>query len=245
MRAKWCAAIITGLLAIQASASEKDALKTEKDKLSYAMGVAVAKNLQRQGIDTNPDVLARGIRDAASGGKLLLTDDELRAALDQEKRQRREASAAKKDRKVAGAAFRAENAKKEGVVTLPSGVQYRILKAGDGSIPTERDTVECHYKATLIDGRVFASSYRRHNPAEVTVATTTPGWKEVLKLMPVGSRWQVVVPPELTRAGYARGKKGRALRDETLVYEIELLAIRPAVQDGSITKTAAASGPTP
>jgi FKBP-type peptidyl-prolyl cis-trans isomerase len=245
MRANWMAVVGLGLLAAQVSASESDPPQTRKEKASYAMGVAFAKNLQRQRVDTDVDVFARGLRDALSGQKLRMSEEELRAAMGaitaELKGKRREAAA---ERTAAGEAFRAENAKKEGVVTLPSGVQYEILTAGGGKTPGDGDTVLCHYRESSIEGRVLDSSYQRGKPATVTLARAIPGWREVLKLMPVGSTWQVVIPPELGKIRAGRGRKSKVRSTETLVFEIQLIAINPAsATDGAAEQTAAAPGP--
>lgn len=231
MRAKWIAVVGLGLLATQASAEENPPPETQKERVSYAMGVALARNLQRQPVEVDADVLARGLRDAASGGKLLMSEEDLRTAMSdasaERKRKQREAASAKTDRKAAGEVFRAENARKEGVVTLASGVQYKVLKTGEGKTPDETDTVRCHYRGSSIEGRVFDSSYRRGKSVKFPVARARPAWREVLTLMPVGSKWQVVVPPEAGQGGRGRGRKSSLGRDETLVFEIEVLGIEP------------------
>ena len=123
-----------------------------------------------------------------------------------------------------GVAFMDENKTKEGVVTLSSGLQYKILKASSGKKPVETDTVECHYRGTLINGTEFDSSYRRGEPAAFPVSGVIPGWTEALKLMPVGSKWQLFIPPQLA---YGAQGAGRDIGpDATLIFEVELLAIK-------------------
>lgn len=243
MNAKSMAILGLGLLACQVTAKESRPPETPKEKASYAMGVAVAKNIQRQGVEIDRDVLVRGLRDALAGGKLLLGEEELRAALSgaaaEAKQRQLEAASARADRKAAGEAFRTENAKKEGVVTLASGVQYKVLKAGQGRTPGEADTVELHYRGATVDGRVVDSSYRRGKPVRITMARAFPGWKEVLKLMPAGSKWQVVVPPDVGFAARGRGKKGTVGRQETLVFELELLSVEARPPSPAGEKTAA------
>jgi FKBP-type peptidyl-prolyl cis-trans isomerase FklB len=236
-----------GLLGGQASAGESPPPQTQKEKASYAMGVAVGRNIQRQGIELDADALERGLRDALAGQKLAMTDEELRSTMDvlmaEAKQKAREAAKAT-DRKAAGEAFRAENAKKEGVVTLASGVQYKILEAGDGQTPTDADTVACHYRGALIDGRELESSYKRGKPEKITIARTLPAWREVMKLMPVGSTWQIVVPPEL--GPVRRGKKARrnnVARNETLVFEIKLLSIEPRRVEAPVKAAGGSPGP--
>lgn len=246
MKAKWMAVVGIGLVAAQVSAGERRALETQKDRVSYAMAVAVAKSIQRQGVEIDLETFARGVEDVLSGGQLLMSEDELRQAMsgvvDELKRKQAEATKQTESRKAAGQAFRAENAKKEGVVSLPSGLQYKILNAGEGKTPTEADTVECHYRGTLIDGRELDSSYRRGKPATLRLTRVIPGWREALKLMPVGSKWQIVVPPELAYGARGGGRRSRIGPNETLVFEVHLLAIKPpiapAAADQKTTATA-------
>jgi UDP-GlcNAc:undecaprenyl-phosphate/decaprenyl-phosphate GlcNAc-1-phosphate transferase len=241
----------SALLAFQVGAAEKP-LETQKEKVSYAMAVAVAKSVQRQGVEIDAVVFARGLRDALAGGKLLLTEDEMRLAMSgvvaELKRKQVEATKAIESRKAAGEAFLAENRKKEGVVTLPSGLQYKILTTGEGKTPTEADTVECHYRGTLIDGREFDSSYRRGRPATFRLARVIPGWREALKLMPVGSKWQIFVPPELGYGARGGGRRSRIGPNETLVFEVYLVAIQPPIAPAAPdpkTATAAPAAETP
>jgi FKBP-type peptidyl-prolyl cis-trans isomerase len=202
-------------------------LETEKDKVSYAMAVAVARGIQRQGVEVDPEIFARGLADALSARKLLMSEQEVREAVTRANPTSNRATAGNAMvRQAAGQAFRAENAKKDGVVTLPNGVQYKILKKGKGERPSEGDTVVCHYRGTSIEGKEFESSYRQGKPARLSLSRVIPGWKEALKLMPVGSTWQVVVPPELAYRAQPRGKRTKVqTSSETLVFEIELLAV--------------------
>lgn len=229
MTSKWIAVVGFGLLAVQASAEEAPALKTEKDKMSYGVGAEAGRNFKRLGVEIDPDFLVRGLRDALSGEKLLMTDEEIRAAMtayqaEARQKQAQAARLAAENNKKAGDAFLADNKTKEGVVTLPSGLQYKILKAGDGKTPTEADTVECNYRGTLINGTEFDSSYRRGQPATFKVTGVIAGWREALKLMPVGSKWQLFIPPQLA---YGERGAGRDIGpNATLIFEIELLAIK-------------------
>jgi FKBP-type peptidyl-prolyl cis-trans isomerase len=205
-------------------------LKTPKDMQSYAMGVELVRNWQRQGIDLDLDLMIKGIRDVQAGNKLLLSDSELRAAMDMfaselRMKQAQARLTAQQDNKKTGEEFLAENKTKEGVVTLPSGLQYKILKAGSGEKPKEGDTVECRYRGTHIDGTEFERSYRseEQQTATLQVSGVIPGWREALKLMSVGSRWQLFVPSRL-----AYGQRGGGLigPNETLIFEIELVSIK-------------------
>jgi FKBP-type peptidyl-prolyl cis-trans isomerase len=247
MTAKWLLAVAIGLLAGDVRPDERRPPDTEKEKekVSYAMGVAVANNIQRHAVEVDVEVLARGVRDALAGRKLLMSEEELRSTMSGVtaalKRKQREAAAKRSsDRKAAGEAFRVENASKPGVVTLPSGIQYQVLEVGKGKTPTDADTVTWHYRSTSIDGRVVESSYRRGKPVTVTMARAPPGWKEVLKLMPVGSRWKVVVPPEVGWVARGRERKSKVGRKETLVFEIEVLGIDPGAPADPSKTTASA-----
>jgi FKBP-type peptidyl-prolyl cis-trans isomerase len=243
MKAGWMAVIGIGLLSVHVSAAEKQRpLETQTDKRSYAMAVAVAKSIQRQGVEIDVAVFARGLEDALSGGTLLMTQGELREAMSGVVGElKRKQTESEKTRKAVARAFLAENGKKEGVVTLPSGLQYEVLKAGEGRRPTDADAVECHYRGTFIDGKEFESSYRRGKPATFTVARVISGWREALKLMPVGSKWRIFVPPELGYGARGGGRRSKIRPNETLVFEIDLLAIKPAAAPASaVEKTAAA-----
>jgi len=229
MTFKWLAAAALCALTAQAGADEATSLKTPQEKLSYGIGADLGRNLKRLGIDVNPELIRKGIADGLSDGKLQMSDEEIGAALQglQAQIQRKAAQAASvagEENKKTGEAFLAQNKSKEGVVSLPSGLQYKILKAGDGRKPTEADTVECNYRGTLVNGTEFDSSYRRGQPATFGVTQVIPGWKEALQLMPVGSKWQLFVPPELA---YGERGAGREIGpNATLIFEVELLAIK-------------------
>jgi len=229
MKLQWIVVLGVLLLAGQLFAEEAPLLKTQKDKANYAIGVNMIGNIKQQGVEIDLDLVIKGMKDAQSGGKLLLTDEEIRTGIDQYQtavRQKHSQMKAKmaEENKKAGEAFLAENAKKEGVVTLPSGLQYKILKAGDGKKPTDADTVECNYRGTLVNGTEFDSSKRTGKPATFKVGGVIPGWTEALKLMPVGSKWQLFVPSQLAYG--ERGKGGRIGPNVTLIFEVELLAIK-------------------
>ncbi len=204
-------------------------LKTQKEKASYAIGMNIAHGLTRDGVDVDAAALSRGLKDTLAGDKVLLTDDEAKAAimeLEKEVKATHEAKmkAAGEENKKEGEAFLTANKSKEGVVTLPDGLQYKVEKQGDGPKPTASDTVQCHYRGTLINGKEFDSSYKRGMPASFAVSGVIPGWTEVLQLMPVGSKYQVFVPSDLAYKDRAAGDIGP---NSTLVFEIELLAVNP------------------
>ncbi len=216
------------------------ALVTDKDKQSYAIGLNVGKSLHRDSIDVEPKFVLQGIEDALGDGKLLLTDDQIRTvmtALQTQVRQQQEEKrlALAESNKKDGAAFLAANATKEGVVTLPSGLQYKILVAGTGPKPSANDTVVCNYRGTLLDNTEFDSSYKRGQPMTIRVGGVIKGWTEALQLMPVGSKWQLFIPPDLAYGDRGQGPGGP---NATLIFEVELLSIQPA------TPPAAAVPPT-
>ena len=226
---RWTLTLVLLVLPALASAQDAPALKTEKERLSYAMGMDLGKQLRSRSVDIDPAVFAKALEDALSGGKTLLTDAEAKAALAAFQKaimakQAAEAKVAGEKNKAGGEAFLAANKGMEGVVTLPSGVQYKILTAGTGKTPTLADTVVCQYRGTLIDGKEFDSSYKRGQPATFQVNKVIKGWTEVLQLMPVGSKWQVVVPPDLAYG--VRGAGADIGPNATLIFEIELVAIK-------------------
>ncbi len=229
MNLKWLATAIMLASALPTWAQEEQALTTQKQKLSYAIGVDAARGFKRVGLDIDLDVMIKALRDATSDSKLLMSDEEMRAVMIayQKEMQQKQAEAAKiaaEKNKKDGDAFLAANKTKEGVVTLASGLQYKILKAGEGKRPTDEDTVEVNYRGTLLDGTEFDSSYKRGKPASFPLKGIIPGWIEALKLMPVGSKWQLFVPPELAYG--ARGAGREIGPNATLIFEVELLAIK-------------------
>ena len=215
-----------------ASAGEQQELKTQKDKVSYAIGVDMIRDFKRQGIEVDLEGVIKGMRESSSGAKLRMTDADMRTTLKDYNREmvikqtRAKQETAEKNRKE-GEAFLKANKAKEGVITTASGLQYKVIKAGSGKKPTAEDSVTCRYRGTLLDGTEFDSSDRMGGmPVTFTVKDSIlPGWSEVLKLMPAGSKWQVFMPAEL---GY--GEKGAAREigpNTVLLYDIELVAVNP------------------
>jgi len=213
-----------------ASASVSRALKTQKEKASYAIGMNVGAGLRRQSVDIDAAIFVQGFKDALAGGKLLLTEDEARAVLTQMQTglnvKREEASKrAGGANATEGEAFLASNKTKPGVVALPSGLQYKVLVQGAGPKPALTDTVVCNYRGTLINGTEFDSSYKRGEPASFPVSGVIRGWTEALQLMPVGSKWQLFIPPALAYG--ERGVGADIGPNATLIFEVELLSIKP------------------
>jgi len=209
-------------------------LKTPKDKASYAIGLGVGKNLHRDAVDVDPSIVLRGLRDGLASGKTLMTDDEVKATMialqtDVRKRQEAKMQLAADANKQEGEAFLAANKAQEGVVTLPSGLQYKILKEGTGPKPAATDSVVCNYRGTLLNNTEFDSSYKRGQPATLRVNAVIKGWTEALQLMPVGSKWQLFIPGDLAYG--PRGAGGTIGPNATLVFEIELLSIQEKPKD--------------
>jgi len=207
-------------------------LKTDKQKQSYAIGLNIGKNMQKDGVEIDSAAMLRGIKDAVAGGKVLMTDEEIKTTLtalagDLKKKQELKIAAESSANKTAGDAFLAANKSKPGVVALPSGLQYKILKQGDGPKPTTADQVTCNYKGTLLNGKEFDSSYKRGEPATFPVGQVIKGWTEALQLMPVGSKWELYIPADLA---YGSKQAGPDITPgSTLVFEVELLSIKPKV----------------
>jgi FKBP-type peptidyl-prolyl cis-trans isomerase FklB len=209
-------------------------LKTQKDKFSYALGMKMGANLQKQSVPVDPAILARGLKDGLAGGKTLLTDDEAQAALkamqdDLRAKQQAKIQEAAGANKKEGEAFLAANKGKDGVVALASGLQYKILKEGTGPKPAATDSVVCNYQGTLINGKEFDSSYKRGQPATFPVNGVIKGWTEALQLMPVGSKWQLFIPSELAYGD--RGAGADIGPGATLIFEVELLSIEDKSKD--------------
>jgi len=215
--------------ATTAKTTQPVTLTTQKDKLSYAIGMNIGQSMKKDSLDIDPAILARGLKDALTGAKPLLTDEEAKAVMTEfrtamMKKKEAEAQHISETNKQAGQQFLAANKNKEGVVALPSGLQYKILKEGTGPKPTAADTVVCNYRGTLLDGTEFDSSYKGGQPAAFGVTQVIKGWTEALLLMPAGSKWQVFVPAELA---YGERSPGGAIGpNSTLIFEIDLLSIK-------------------
>ncbi len=228
MKIQWI--LFLGLLVLvgQVQAEEKGVLKSQKDKVSYIIGMDIGTNLKRQSVDINPDVLLKGVKDALSNNKPLLTEQEISetmAAFQKEMKAKQEEmmkKAGEKNKKE-GEAFLAGNKKKEGVVSLPSGLQYKVIKNGSEKKPKLTDTVTTHYKGTLIDGTEFDSSYQRGQPVSFQVNGVIAGWTEALQRMEEGAKWQLFVPSQLAYGERGAGPIGP---NATLIFEVELISVQ-------------------
>ncbi|MFI5294019.1 MAG: FKBP-type peptidyl-prolyl cis-trans isomerase [Thermodesulfovibrionales bacterium] len=246
MRRRWMkglVALIVWLLAAQVGFTEEVApvppdkagggtpvLTTKKEWNSYSLGVETVKNYKRLGMDIDLDLVIRGMKDADAGRKLLMSAEDIADTMiefrgEMVAKQRGGRMVAGLDNKKEGQEFLASNKTKEGVVTLPSGLQYKILKAGEGKKPTAEDTVEVYYRGTLINGTEFENNFDTGQPATIKVSDyrVIAGLREAFKLMPVGSKWQLFIPSRLAYVGGGRGIIGPYA---TLIYEVELLAIK-------------------
>ncbi len=229
MRATGWTLIVSTILFLGVGfAADKPEVKEEKDKVSYSVGYQVGGDFKRQGVDLNPDLMVKGVQDAMSGAKPLMTQQEMNETLADLKKkivaeqQRQNKEAAGKNLSE-GKVFLAENAKKKGVKTLPSGLQYKVIEKGAGASPKKTDSVTVHYKGTLIDGTEFDSSYKRGKPATFRVDRVIAGWTEALQLMKPGAKWQLFIPPDL-----AYGERGAGPRigpNSTLIFEVELIKV--------------------
>jgi len=210
-------------------AADNPEVKEEKDRISYSVGYQVGGDFSRQGVELNPELLVKGIRDAMSGTKPLLSQQEMnRTLVDLKKKivaDQREAQQKMGEKNLAdGKAFLPVNGKKEGVVTLPSGLQYKVLAEGKGKSPGPADSVNVHYKGTLIDGTEFDSSYKRGKPATFQVNRVIAGWTEALQKMKEGAKWMLFIPPNLAYG--ERGAGSRIGPNATLVFEVELISVQ-------------------
>ena len=221
-----------------AAAGAATLLKTEKDKRSYAIGLnigaKVANELKAGGVDMDSAILARGIRDSLTGAKHLMTDEEVKTSLTALETELREKARAEYEAMAAankkeGDDFLAANKSKEGVQTLPSGLQYKVLKAGSGPKPAATDKVSCNYKGAFLDGKEFDSS-ERHGGKPVTfgVSEVIKAWTEALQLMPVGSKWQLFVPSDMAYG--PRGAGQEIGPNKALIFEVELVSIEPKAE---------------
>ncbi|MFA5385955.1 MAG: FKBP-type peptidyl-prolyl cis-trans isomerase [Eubacteriales bacterium] len=225
-------------LAGQALGAEDTALQSQKDKVSYTIGVFSGKNMKRQFIDIDPDIMVKGIKDGLSGGRTRLTDQEMQEVMaafqkDMVARKPEIRKAIAEKNKKEGETFLAENQKKEGVKTLPSGLQYKVIQEGTGKNPKAGDVVVVHYRGARIDGTEFDSSYKRNEPTNFTLeqgGQITKGWMDALLMMKEGAKWQIFIPSDLA---YGENGAGPIEPNATLIFDTELIAIYKALANPS------------
>ncbi len=220
--------LAAGLVAQPLFSQESIELTTPQQRVSYCIGADIGKTLQKQDLGLDAKALAAGVRDSISG-KTVLSEGEMKEVLTAFQKEMMSKMQAKQDAAAgenlkAGQAFLAENAKKDGVKVLPSGLQYKILKSGSGKTPAATDTVKTHYHGTLIDGTVFDSSVERGEPVSFPVTGVIPGWTEALQLMKEGDKWQLFVPANLAYG--ERGAGGSIGPNSALIFEVELIAVQ-------------------
>ena len=223
--------LIVLLVSINTIAQERQtALETQKEKISYSIGVDVARSFIQREFDIDYEVLIEGIKDVFSKRTLLMSDEEIKKVITDHKVELARNEAQKRKvvadlNKEEGYKYLAENKKKDGIVTIENGLQYRIINEGIGEKPSDEDIVEIQYEGSLIDGKIFTSTYMKGEADIMPLKAFIPGMKEALKLMPVGSKWRLFIPPEL-----AYGTRGAGIVEPnaTVIYEIELLSIKNA-----------------
>jgi FKBP-type peptidyl-prolyl cis-trans isomerase FklB len=231
MKFKWIATLGLLFFASLVSAEENIILKDQKDRISYSYGVDTATKLKNQPVSVDLDLFIKGVKDGLSGTKLLMTEQEMSDTLRElqkeitVKSEEQKKALAEKNKKE-GEAFLAENKKKEGVITLPSGLQYKVLKEGTGKTPTDKDMVLIHFSATLIDGTVVIEDTHKgfSQPLAFPLKGPIPGWTEALKLMKEGAKWQLFVPSNLAFA--ERGSGTLIGPNATLIFELELISVQ-------------------
>jgi FKBP-type peptidyl-prolyl cis-trans isomerase FklB len=207
-------------------------LKSDTDRISYSLGNQIGGEIKGKASNLNPEILVKAIQDAISGAKPLMSAEEMRNSLADFKRQMLAQAQAQRQQELTrmaeeGKAYLAENAKKEGVVTLPSGLQYKVIEAGEGKSPGPRDKVTVEYRGTLVDGSEFDSSYKRGKPATFPLHGVIPGWTEALQLMKEGAHWEIFIPPDL-----AYGNSGQ-MAGRTLIFDVKLNSVEQAAPEGA------------
>lgn len=220
---------------LQVGYSQNQEKLSEQYRLSYALGMGQADLMQRSGVKVDVAAYSQGLSDTLSGNEMQLSEQEARALRIRLRNGLKEQVASRQrkqtaDNEAAGEGFRKANGAREGVVTLENGLQYKVLRPGAGKKPTLDDTVMVNYRGALVDGEVFATTYGRGSPTTVKLEKAIPGWRTALPLMPVGSKWEIVLPPEL---GYGDRQIGRNIGPgSTLVFELELLSVVAEAEKG-------------
>jgi FKBP-type peptidyl-prolyl cis-trans isomerase FklB len=222
------AALVVMLFFNISVAGETLKIVDEKDKVNYSLGYQIGGDFKNQAVELRPELVVKGIQDAISGADPLLTPQEMRAVLIDlkkkiEKTEREKLLKDSVKNLAAGEAFLSENAKKNGVKVLPSGLQYHVVREGTGAVPKETDTVTVNYRGTLIDGTEFDSSYKRNKPATFQVDRVIRGWTEALQLMQEGAKWELFIPAKLAYG--ERGAGSGIPPNSALIFEVDLISV--------------------
>jgi len=227
---RWVLAVGAAFLTVAGAAQDAPDFTINREKMSYALGMQMGADFRKQALDLDLATFTKGLREAFNGSKTMLTEEEMRTVLANAKEEYQKKQAALRQEKAEatlreGEKFLAENKNKEGVVTLPSGLQYKVLNQGSGQTPKRSGHVICNYRGMLLDGTEFDSSTKHNGPSIFPVRGVIRGWEEALLMMPEGSKWQLFVPPQL-----AYGKDGapsmKVPPNATLVFELELLDVK-------------------
>lgn len=233
-RNKWILALAVAFLTGAIAAQDAADLKTQKEKFSYALGMQMGADFRKQNLDLDAATFAKALAESFSGAKTMLTEEEMRAVLANAKEEYQKKQAALREEKAEamlreGEKFLAENKNKEGVVTLPTGLQYKILTQGKGDKPEINDKVVCNYRGTLLDGTEFDSSAKHNGPGIFPVRGVIKGWQQALLMMPAGSKWQLFVPPHLA---YGHDGGGHMVPpNATLIFDLELVSVKESEGD--------------
>jgi FKBP-type peptidyl-prolyl cis-trans isomerase FklB len=225
--------LMLALMGCQSNAQEKPKLDTQPSKVSYSIGLDIGRSFKSQGIEISDAALIQGIKDGLTGSEPMMTDSEIQTCMEafQNEMMAKQgggggamASGDGEKNKVEGEAFLAENKTKAGVVALPSGLQYKVLKEGSGKSPKVTDTVVTHYRGRLISGKVFDASYDRGEPISFPVNGVIAGWTEALQLMKEGAKWELYIPSNLAYG--PRGAGPDIGPNATLIFEVELISVK-------------------
>jgi FKBP-type peptidyl-prolyl cis-trans isomerase FklB len=229
MKPKLLTLLVVATAIFTTRAQDASAFKNDKDKFSYALGMYYGNMFLRQDVDVDVSTLAKGLSDVLASNKTLLTEEQMKQTLNDAQKRMGEKRQAKlkeqgEENKKKAEAFLETNKAKDGVVSTPSGLQYKVLTPGTGAKPGSNDTVTVHYKGTLLDGSEFDSSYKRGQPATFNLNAVVKGWTEALQLMSTGSKWELYLPPAL-----AYGEQGRPgiPPNSLLIFDVELLTNAP------------------
>lgn len=230
LRHKWILALGAAFLTVAVGAQDAPDLNAQKEKFSYALGMQMGADFRKQALDLDLATFSKGLAESFKGDKTMLTEEEMHAVLANAKEEYQKKQAELREEKAAatlkeGEKFLAENKNKEGVVSLPTGLQYKILKEGKGERAVRKDHVVCNYRGMLVDGTEFDNSTKHNGPVTFPVRGVIKGWEQALLMMPEGSKWQLFVPPQLAY-GKAGAPSMKVPANATLIFELELVDVK-------------------